>query len=640
MNFFIFDSLLESVLVINENSELVYGNAIASQLFDLSQKRLQSGKPLSDMVTFSEATPFSPEVLKALTGPSAWVETKFQSKSGKDGLVQITVQPVDDKFYLVYFRDVTLEQTLQAKYRAELVQKEKYIGELEIAQAELEKYSKNLEQLVQARTAELREANQLLKAILDALGEGFLVFNRTGMCLPVFSKICTEILETIPHGKLIEDVLKVEAADLPSFKFWREGLFDEPIPFEDLKALGPHEFAHSKGMRVELDFEPMRDENGKIEGIVVIAANKTKEFEARQEAQRERANSQMILKIVRSRPQFMRFLAEADNLVQFIEQEVSRPQVNTVALAHHLHTLKGGAGTFSLKVVHDHAHGTEEDLLKYQSAQDLAEKRKVLEQVVSGCKQLQVDLENFRKENAALFTGAHMDGQKRVEVEIDRLVEWSKQQATATLTREIMDAASESILSQVSHYNDVAIETATTLGKKLNSVVFKNCEYKVFVTPYEDVFNSLVHVFRNAIDHGLESPEERMSHGKPEAGTISVSVEVKGSRLILRIQDDGRGVAPSIIREKLKEKGYTAAQVDKETDHEVIQHIFDDQFSTRTEVTDLSGRGVGLGAVRAAVHTIGGIVEVKSSLGKGTEFVIDLPVITPLDYSTTKKKSA
>ena len=625
MNYAVFDSLLESVFVLDAQGQFLYGNAAASLLFDVSQKRLQSGKPVNDLIQFADPSFHSADFLAALTGPSPYIEISFTSKSGREGLVQVSVQPVEgvDKHFIIYIRDVTLEQTLQRKYRAELEQKEGYIAELEKARAELENYSKNLEKMVQERTRELNEANALLKAILDSLGEGFFVFNAEGLCLPVFSKVCADIVECEPAGKKIEDVLKIPVHEAETFDLWKKTLFAEPIPFEDIVALGPALYSHSQGRRIELGFEPMRSEGGAIEGVVVVAADKTAEYQARLEAQKERAHVQLILKIVKNKKQFMAFLEDANKLIAKIDEELKKPSLDASHLGHHLHTLKGGAGTFSIKEVHDHAHHVEDLLGAWGRETDLSAKQKVLQEVITGCQQLGHDLQHFMQEHSALLAGP-AGGRKKVEVDMEQLLHWSQNQATSTLTKEIIDAAREPIGQSFSHYSDLVQEIAEAQSKKLLPMEMTGGDLKVFADHYNDVFASFIHIFRNAIDHGLETPEERESAGKPAAGKMVVEFKKANKQITIRLQDDGRGISPQIIRKKLSEKGYPQT-VQQETDEQIIQHVFDDNFSTRDTVTALSGRGVGLGAVRAAVEALGGKVLVRSQVGRGSEFVIEIP---------------
>jgi two-component system chemotaxis sensor kinase CheA len=143
----------------------------------------------------------------------------------------------------------------------------------------------------------------------------------------------------------------------------------------------------------------------------------------------------------------------------------------------------------------------------------------------------------------------------------------------------------------------------------------------------DELSDPLVHLIRNSIDHGLEAPAVRLARGKPEAGTISLEASHSGNNVFVSVRDDGGGIDASRIRERLAERGIVGsvalAEID---DDEVLQYIWHPGFSTAEEITDISGRGVGLDAVRARIGDINGTIEVTSVPGEGTTFTLRLPL--------------
>jgi two-component system chemotaxis sensor kinase CheA len=132
----------------------------------------------------------------------------------------------------------------------------------------------------------------------------------------------------------------------------------------------------------------------------------------------------------------------------------------------------------------------------------------------------------------------------------------------------------------------------------------------------------LLHLVRNAVDHGLEDTADRLAAGKPEQGTIRVAASMRGDRLRVAISDDGRGLDLAAIRRGLQQRGRHVP-----TDDAALRHaVFEEGFSTRDRATTLSGRGVGLGIVRVAIERVGGTVEVESVAGQGATFVLEVPV--------------
>lgn len=144
-------------------------------------------------------------------------------------------------------------------------------------------------------------------------------------------------------------------------------------------------------------------------------------------------------------------------------------------------------------------------------------------------------------------------------------------------------------------------------------------------TILEKIIDPLVHLVRNALDHGIEAPHERVKNGKPEAGILQLNAYHRGSNIIIEIIDDGRGLDNEKIREKAIEKGLIDPSQPL-TIEEQQALIFTPGFSTAEKVTDISGRGVGMDVVRKNIESLAGKVSIKSSIGKGTTFTISLPL--------------
>ncbi|MDJ0897905.1 MAG: hybrid sensor histidine kinase/response regulator [Xenococcus sp. MO_188.B8] len=143
----------------------------------------------------------------------------------------------------------------------------------------------------------------------------------------------------------------------------------------------------------------------------------------------------------------------------------------------------------------------------------------------------------------------------------------------------------------------------------------------------EKLHDPLLHLLRNAFDHGIESPEVRRQQGKPENGQIDVCAYHQGNRTLIEIKDDGRGLDVEKIARRAIDKGWLSVKELAEIDHDkLLDFIFEPGFSTAEEVSDLSGRGVGLNVVRSQLEEIKGIVTLNSTLGKGTTFTLSLPL--------------
>jgi two-component system chemotaxis sensor kinase CheA len=141
----------------------------------------------------------------------------------------------------------------------------------------------------------------------------------------------------------------------------------------------------------------------------------------------------------------------------------------------------------------------------------------------------------------------------------------------------------------------------------------------------EELADPLMHMIRNAVDHGIESPDLRTEQGKPAQGTVKLQASHQGGGIVIRISDDGKGMDPEHIRQKAIEKRLISVD-DVLSTVEIFDLIFQPGFSTAETITDISGRGVGMDVVRGHISRLRGRIEVASTLGQGSEFTIRLPL--------------
>jgi two-component system, chemotaxis family, sensor kinase CheA len=161
-------------------------------------------------------------------------------------------------------------------------------------------------------------------------------------------------------------------------------------------------------------------------------------------------------------------------------------------------------------------------------------------------------------------------------------------------------------------------------------VIGEDCELDRILI--EKIGDPLMHLVRNAVDHGLENSAGRVKAGKPERGNITITASSRGSSIFFEIVDDGRGIDRQVIIQKAVEKGLIAdvAAAANFSDAEVFNFLFMSGFSTAAKVTELSGRGVGLDVVRSNVKALKGNVEISSTLGQGSKFTLQLPLTTAI----------
>jgi two-component system chemotaxis sensor kinase CheA len=162
---------------------------------------------------------------------------------------------------------------------------------------------------------------------------------------------------------------------------------------------------------------------------------------------------------------------------------------------------------------------------------------------------------------------------------------------------------------------------------KLVDVVIHGEDTELDRSMIEEINDPLIHLVRNAIDHGIEPPEERRAAGKPERGTVTLNAWHEQGRIILTVSDDGRGIDPAALRKKVVQKGLMSAEEAAAlSDEQAVDLIFLPGFSTAEKVTDISGRGVGMDIVQTNIQRVNGTIHIETAVGRGTTFQIVLPL--------------
>jgi two-component system chemotaxis sensor kinase CheA len=197
---------------------------------------------------------------------------------------------------------------------------------------------------------------------------------------------------------------------------------------------------------------------------------------------------------------------------------------------------------------------------------------------------------------------------------------------TADLQNAVMKTRMQPIKKVFGRFPRVVRDLARSLQKEVN-LELQGEETDLDKNLVEALADPLVHLVRNAVDHGIESPEERVARGKPRAGTVILAAEQEGDHILLSIEDDGKGMDAAVLRRKAVEKGLmdedSAARLD---DKECYNLIFAAGFSTKEEISDVSGRGVGMDVVKTRIGQLNGTVEIDSVLGKGSRLMIRVPL--------------
>ncbi|MBS3955512.1 MAG: chemotaxis protein CheA [Methylomicrobium sp.] len=195
---------------------------------------------------------------------------------------------------------------------------------------------------------------------------------------------------------------------------------------------------------------------------------------------------------------------------------------------------------------------------------------------------------------------------------------------TRELQESVMNIRMMPINSVFSRFSRLVHDLSNKLGKKIDlKLIGEHTE--VDKTVVELISDPLVHLVRNSLDHGIEMPDERIAVGKPETGTVSLEAYHRGGNIVIEVSDDGKGLDKDKLRAKAIEKGLLEEDAIL-TDKQTFELIFMPGFSTAEQLTDISGRGVGMDVVRRNIQALGGNIEIISELGKGSTISIHLPL--------------
>ena len=503
-----------------------------------------------------------------------------------------------------------------------------------------EEFIEKLEEMVAQRTLELKEANDFMALMINSLDQGLLVFDKDLHCKPNFTKACIPIFGLSPLDKSLPELFKqTEDHEVDNLKQWSQILFSEMLPFENAADLGCKRIITGKSYtdldykNVQIDYYPMRDADQKISNVVMVATDKTREVQAMETAKEKEAYVSMILKILNNKTQFESFVLEVDDIFDqlFTELNINKNKVDLGLVMMLFHSLNGGFSIYSITKLQQIAVGYETGITAIKESNLLpSQSIPLLLKNATGLKQ---DFYNFRLELDSLLGTRFATNQSIAEIprikinELKTLVRETQNQNLIQYFEE--NFVKTPVIKFFKGYDDLCKVAASKVHKEFNGLRFTNSELLVEAEPLLEFFNVLVHLFRNCIDHGLETPDLRAKIGKSTDGHIDVKFEeVKtsnGNIFKTIISDDGNGINPEIIRNRFK-KLNPDIDISSLSDKEVVYKIFDPFFSTREVVSELSGRGVGMSAIKDVVDRLHGKIDINSTVGSGSIFTFEIPI--------------
>jgi two-component system chemotaxis sensor kinase CheA len=475
--------------------------------------------------------------------------------------------------------------------------------------------------------------------VLNCLGQGFLMFDRNGICTPVYSRSCQTLLEATPPGKNIADILRLDAKDRAKFDRLLKLTFDRRhVDSLDLLAsFAPHTYRHSQGMHVRIDYmaDPAAGSQSASDNIIVIATDITKQVQAQNLAAEQKNAFESIERVLRDRISFGAFMRRAAEFAETVSGDVG--DIDLADLRREAHTLKGGAGEFRLTALAGMLHDFESLLAPAGTTQaaDMAQLRRhstALMQEIASIRAQFTEL--LGTDVTRLETEGHLD-KNAVFGFAGYLASKGLDEARQAYIRRV---CMESLQDAFRRFDLQIEELAGRFNKKVLPIQFTGADVPYLADGYQKLFASFGHLFRNIMDHGIEMPEQRLLRGKDESGQVEVKLDLEKNGadrpwLVIDIRDDGAGIDVNRAREKLHAKD-PAGNWYKYSDQQVLDRIMTAGLSTREEVSEYSGRGIGLNAVYHEVRKLGGSMAIRSVPGHGTSFSIKVPYVEDVAAAT------
>lgn len=450
--------------------------------------------------------------------------------------------------------------------------------------------------------ARAEEARDNVRILLDTSAQGFFRLNRSGTLLEGHSRVVEAWLGVPQPGQTLWSLLAPHAASVAeSVELGWEMVSADILPLDVALDQLPKRLVVGE-RHLTLEYLPQGDETDS--NIVVVITDETASV-ARDAAERSLADLLRAAEFVFRDPQGLRsFVTEADRLVSNLAATH-----DCAAALRDLHTLKGNSALFGLTELSAHCHELEGRL---KDATDVGDAlRPLVSEWIHLADRLRPLLGTEDPQGIALDRS-----------EYRAFVEYARS-----------GASSEAIANEAALWTYDRLDTrlhrlsrqAIALAERLESKVDVHVEANALRVPpgldLDPLWASFVHVLRNSFAHGIESPHERATLGKPERGQIQLTAKPDREELVIEITDDGRGIDWEAIANKARLLGLPT-----DTDADRLAALLADGVSTRATADELSGRGAGTSAVAQAAEAIGAEIEVQSAPGSGTTFAVRLPV--------------
>ena len=486
----------------------------------------------------------------------------------------------------------------------------------------------------------IQQKNDQVRALLDNSGQGFFSFGPDLVVEREFSRACVTMLDDVPTGRPVDQVLFGQdkpKADLLRSALERALSAPDPLRRDMFLSLAPREVRRG-ALTLDLQFKSLQDQL-----MMVVLTDITESRRLAEKAEQEQRRQRLIAAAVTDSRYFFDTVDAYHDFVHGHLPDLLAAPLDTARVLQEIyrqvHTLKGLLAQSSFHDAPRLLHAVEERLSGLRKASGLPDQADLaaavspaeLEHALDGeLAVLREALgENFVQEGGFIAFSAGQAGLLQdlaARLLRDQAIDTAEPRTRALLGR-ISRLGDVSLRDSLQRYNWVVQQVAARTEKRVAPLeVEADVDLLLNANLYGPFLRSLIHLFRNAVAHGIESPDARAATGKDEAGRIVCRFDCDSDSFQLTVADDGAGIDIDAIRRKAVTAGSVSAEAAAGlSDAEALDLIFFDGVSTSASGDEISGRGVGLSAVRAEVARLGGQVRASAEGGRGTRFVFSVP---------------
>lgn len=473
-------------------------------------------------------------------------------------------------------------------------------------------------------TEKLEDSKNRVNNLLNNAGEGFLYFDSQMKIGHEYSKEVFHIFEQDVADKSITELLYPDDNDKEMFvRLTLQGILQEDdFKQEILISLLDTEFLiNNKSIIVQYKVLDSHT-------FMMILTDVTSQKELDRQVQEKQQILKMIVEVVITKEQFLEVKKDYEKFIERIDEYKSLEYLED--LRKEVHTYKGLFAQKEMLYVVDSLH-------EFETVIDKSLKKKNLDDIIVNLTKEQMSqwLDKDLDEIKEVLGEDYFSKKEYVEISKFRLENLHKEisEYEQTKSEKLFDKIKEdtknlqfkNIKLFFRPYKKLVEQLAQTLEKKVYPLE-EDIDNIYISDRFIPFINTLVHLFRNSVDHGIESNEKRYETSKDQTATVYCKVKKVEDILRIVIGDDGNGIDPQKIKAVLVEKElYDTSSVEKLSENEILMSIFKDSFSTSHEITKISGRGVGLASVLDELKDLNGKITLKNTLGEGIEFIFEIP---------------